>query len=202
MTATALKQPEAPQKLITYEEYLEGFMNERPTLQPYDIIEGVRHFMNTPLLVHQRIVIRLVLLLSAYEVARRTGIVIVSPFDVLIRRVPRLQTRQPDVMFITNDRLELSGGVMMEGPLEQPPQLVIEVLSPSETRRIVQDKIEDYRSIGVEEAWLVSSQAETVQVLRLTAEGVEIVALYGINQSVTSLVFPDMTLSLADIFAY
>ncbi len=127
---------------------------------------------------------------------------IVSPFDVLIRRVPRLQTRQPDVMFITNDRLELSGGVMMEGPLEQPPELVIEVLSPSETRRIVQDKIEDYRSIGVEEAWLVSSQAETVQVLRLTAEGVEIVALYGINQSVTSLVFPDMTLSLADIFAY
>ena len=202
MTATALRQSEAPQKVITYEEYLEGFMNKRPTLQPYEIIEGVRHFMNTPLLIHQRIVIRLVLLLSAYEVARRTGIVIVSPFDVLIRRVPRLQTRQPDVMFITNDRLELSGGVMMEGPLEQPPQLVIEVLSPSETRRIVQDKIEDYRSIGVEEAWLVSSQGETVQVLRLSADGVDNVAVYGFNQSVTSLTFPDMTLSLADIFAY
>ncbi len=202
MTATALKQPDAPQKLITYEEYLEDFMSKRPTLQPYEIIEGVRHFMNTPLLIHQRIVIRLILLLSAYEVARRTGIVIVSPFDVLIRRIPRLQTRQPDVMFITNDRLELSGGIMMEGPLEQPPQLVIEVLSPSETRRIVQDKIEDYRSIGVEEAWLVSSQAETVQVLRLTAEGVESVAVYGFDESVTSLVFPDLTLSLADIFAY
>lgn len=202
MTATAQRQPEAPQKLLTYEEYLEGFMNERPTLQPYDIIEGVRTFMNSPLLVHQIVQLNIAELFRRYQRASGRGITVPAPFDVLIRRTPRLQVRQPDVLFISNDRLERAGGIMMEGPLEQPPQLVVEILSPSETRRTVQDKIEDFRSIGVEEAWLVSSQSETVQVLRLTADGVEIVALYGFNQSVTSLAFPDMTLSLEDIFAY
>lgn len=188
-------------ELLTYERYVEEFMNERPTLQPYAIVEGVRIFMSSPLLIHQRIVIKLILLLSAYEQMRRNGIVIAAPFDVLIRRTPRLQVRQPDVLFITNDRVEQAGGVMMEGPLTTAPQLIIEVLSPSETRRTVQDKIEDFRSIGVEEAWLVSSQAETVQILRLSPDGVETIGIYVNGQTLQSRVFPDLSVDLAEVFA-
>ena len=188
--------------VFTYEEYIAAFMEQPTTTQPYEILEGVQIFITSPLLLHQRIVLLLSALLLAYERNFQKGIVVTAPLDVVICRVPRLQTRQPDLLFLSHDRLQQAGGILMEGPLEVAPQLVIEVLSPSETRRSLLEKIEDYRSIGVEEAWVVSSQAETVQVLRLTTDGVESVAIYGFNQSVTSLIFPDLTLSLADIFAY
>ncbi len=194
-----LHSPDA--ELLTYERYVQEFMNERPTLQPYAIVEGVRTFMSSLLLTHQRIVIKLILLLSVYEQMRRSGIVITAPFDVLIRRIPRLQVRQPDVLFITNDRVEQAGGIMIEGPLTVAPQLVIEILSPSETASIVRDKIEDFRSIGVEEAWLVSSQAETIQVLRLSADGAETVGLYANGQTLQSRALPDLSVDLADVFA-
>ncbi len=192
-------------ELLTYERYVQEFMDERPTLQPYDIIEGVHVFVNSPLPVHQigqqTIRLNIVGLLRHYQHRTCNGIVIAAPFDVLIRRTPRLQVRQPDVLFITNDRVEQSGGIMMEGPLTTAPQLIIEVLSPSETRRTVQDKIEDFRSIGLEEAWLVSSQAETVQILRLTSDGVETIGIHVNGQTLQSRVFPDLSVDLADVFA-
>jgi Uma2 family endonuclease len=197
---TIAPPPSPETQLLTYEQYVDEFMNERPTLQPYAIIEGVRTFMNSPPLIHQRIIIRLIALLLAYEEAHHSGIVVACPIDVVIRRVPKLQARQPDVLFITNARLEQAGGVRMEGPIEAAPELVIEVLSGRKRLHTVQEKLEDYRSIGVEEAWLVSSEAETVQILRLSAEGTETVAVYANGQTLQSRVFPDLTMALADIF--
>ncbi|MGQ9736805.1 MAG: Uma2 family endonuclease [Armatimonadota bacterium] len=59
------------------------------------------------------------------------------------------------------------------------PDLVVEVLSPSETQSAVDAKIEDYRQVGVRELWLVSPEAETGEVLKLSSEGAERVGLYG-----------------------
>jgi Uma2 family endonuclease len=49
------------------------------------------------------------------------------------------------------------------------PQLAIEVLSPSETRKEIVGKLRDYESIGTEEVWLISPEAGTVEVLQLDA---------------------------------
>ena len=195
---TALQRQET--ELLTYERYVQDFMNERPILQPYAIIEGVRYPMNSPLLIHQIVQLNIGELFRHSQRATGTGLTVVAPFDVVIRQLPRLQVRQPDVLFITRDRIEQAGGIMMEGPLTVPPQIVVKILSPSETASIVRDKIEDFRRIGVEEAWLVSSQAETVQILRLSADGMETVAIYANGQTLQSRVFPDMTFALADIF--
>jgi Putative restriction endonuclease len=40
-------------------------------------------------------------------------------------------------------------------------RLGIEILSPTNTRRDLDQKLEDYRSIGVRECWIVSSEALT-----------------------------------------
>ena len=45
--------------------------------------------------------------------------------------------------------------------------LVVEVLSPSNTRREREEKLGDYAAIGVPEVWVISPEARTVEVLCL-----------------------------------
>jgi Uma2 family endonuclease len=54
--------------------------------------------------------------------------------DVVIRAEP-LRVRQPDALFISNERLDQVGGEPEHGPLKAAPELVVEILSPSETRK-------------------------------------------------------------------
>jgi Uma2 family endonuclease len=122
-----------------------------------------------------------------------------APFDVVIRTVP-LQTRQPEVFFITNERLEEAGGIPAAGPLPIGPELIIEVLSASETPRTLGAKLEDFASVGVREAWLVSPESETVQVYRLAPEWIEPAAVYIYGQTLTSEAIPDLSIALADTF--
>lgn len=57
--------------------------------------------------------------------------------------------------------------VEQNGFIHSAPQLVIEVLSPSETHSEISGKLCDYKTIGTGEVWLVSPEAATVEVLLL-----------------------------------
>ena len=69
-----------------------------------------------------------------------------------------------------------------DGYIHSAPRMVVEVLSPFETRNEIREKLRDYESIGLGEAWLVSPEARTVEVfgphngrlerLGLLAEGI------------------------------
>lgn len=60
--------------------------------------------------------------------------------------------------------------VIQDGLYWSAPDLIVEVLSPSENRRRKEEKLADYGSIGAPEVWLVSPEAEAVEV-RLLKEG-------------------------------
>jgi len=51
--------------------------------------------------------------------------------------------------------------------LDIAPELVVEIVSPSESTRKVSDKLVNYRWIGVQECWLVRSAEETIEVIQL-----------------------------------
>src|SRR5579872_5016733 len=138
----AIVTPRSASELLTYERYMaEGEIKRR-----YDIVDGVRSFMPSPTWRHQRIADKITRLLLAYEEASGAGLALSAPFDVLIRRDP-LRTRQPDVLFITNVRLERGGGIPESGPIEVGPELVVEIVSDSETERMLGDKLADYTAI-------------------------------------------------------
>jgi Uma2 family endonuclease len=181
---------------LTYEDYMaEGEINRR-----YDILDGVRIYMTNPTRRHQRILGNIYILLRNYEFASGWGQALMAPCDVLIRRNP-LRTRQPDVLFISNAQLARCGDPADPAPLEAAPELVVEILSPTETRAIRSDKLADYQSVGVQECWVVSPDTQTVEVLRLTPELVESVATYENDQTLRSVVFPDLTVPVAEMFA-
>jgi Uma2 family endonuclease len=143
-------------KALTYEEWL--------TLPE---MEGVEEVVNGEIVkmppnkvLHADTVENLADLLKA-QLDRRTVQVRVSTFGLLIRREP-LTTRVPDIaVFIRNNV------VAQDGYIHSAPELVVEVLSPANTRGERAAKLKDYESLGVPEVWVVSPEAQTVEVLLL-----------------------------------
>jgi Uma2 family endonuclease len=176
---------------LTYEEYLEG-----PEIKArFDIVDGVMITAPTPTLEHQRILGKLFLLVDQFVSERQLGEVFFAPLDVIIQREP-LRTRQPDLLFVSNDRAGI-----MEEYIQGPPNLVAEILSPRNTRRDVDDKLSDYGRLGVEECWLVSPEARTVEVLRLDQQSLKRTSIHGLGDQVRSSVLTDLSLAVGDLFA-
>jgi Uma2 family endonuclease len=192
----AITSTSATADVLSFEQYLaEGVVHER-----YDIIDGVRVPMPAPRWRHQRIQGKVMRVLDRYEERVGTGYAIPAPFDVLIRRLPLLQTRQPDVLFITRSRLAHGTGIPASGPLEVAPELVVEIISDSETEQRLGAKIADYVEIGVDEAWLVRPETRSADVVRLAPDGPIVVAGYREPETLQSLIFPDLSVAVAEFF--
>ena len=74
---------------------------------------------------------------------------------------------QPDLVLL---KLMASGGqarISNDDYIEGAPELVVEVLSPANTRAERAEKLKDYESLGVPEVWVVSPEARSVEVLSL-----------------------------------
>ena len=194
----ALAETEVAPHVLTYEQYLAEFWTEPVSTQRYDIIKGVRVLMTSPNWWHQQIAFALGLVFARYK-KEHGGQFALAPLDVVVDP-QTLQVRQPDVFFISDARLAEAGGIPDNGPLPLAPELVVEVLSPTETPRILRDKIADFCAAGVQECWVVSPNAESVELLRLTPDGPERIGIHGVGETVTSLAFPEMTVAVADVF--
>ena len=171
------------------------------TKQRCEVVDGVLLTPPSPMPEHQWLGFQITRDLSLFAEARELGVVLTAPCDVLIRREP-LRVRQPDVLFISAARGSVRRPADLVGlsRLETPPDLVVEVLSPSNTRRQVEEKLADYRSIGVLEGWLVNFPARTVEVLRLSGDGVAVLGIYGMGDVLRSEALPGFELPIADLF--
>ena len=70
---------------------------------------------------------------------------------------------QPDILFVKLGRLERLGKDCLEGA----PDLIVEILSPSNWVFDRQEKIQAYESAGVPEYWIIDCRARTVEVFLL-----------------------------------
>ena len=86
-----------------------------------------------------------------------------APFDVLFND---LNVVIPDVLFVSAARL----ASIEDNGVHGAPDLVIEVLSPGTRRRDLTRKRSLYEDRGVNEYWLVDSEARTVTILRRDGE--------------------------------
>jgi Uma2 family endonuclease len=176
---------------LTHQQYL-----DMPEMKArYSIINGILVMDAVPTPEHQLILQELLLKLVPFIREHRLGELFIAPLDIVIRRDP-LRTRQPDLMFISYWRCSIIRQQVIEGG----PDLVIEILSPSNTCRELEEKLQDYQAIGVREAWIVAPQGRIVEVLQLSPECIERLGLYGLGDSIVSHVLPELHLTVAEVF--
>ena len=179
---------------LTFEEYLK--MPE--TMRRYEIIDGVMRMTPAPSGRHQLVAFRLARILADFVEARGLGVVLMAPFDVILSREP-LRTRQPDILFLSKERGGEPEKVLELPFLEVGPDLVVEVLSPSEGGAELEEKILDYCRIGVRECWLVRPEEGVVEVLRLSECGPERIGVFGRGEAARGEVLPGLEVSVDEI---
>ena len=171
------------------------------TKQRYEIVDGVMTVPPGPTPDHQWVSRKIDRRLEDFVEPLGLGIVLNSPIDLLVRREP-LRVRQPDILYFNTARTGIRGRRELRGIqfIDFAPNIIVEVLSPSNTRRDIQEKLEDYCHLGVLECWLVSTEAETVEVLRLSSEGISTEAVFSRNETLVSAVLEGFELPLQTVF--
>ena len=144
-------------KIVTYEEWLR--MPE-VTDATEEVVDGEIRIMPPAKWKHAVIVANVRDALVT-QLDRREVQVMDGSFGLVIRKAP-LTSRVPDVAVFQRSTI-----VEQDGYIHSAPQLVVEVLSPSNTRREREEKLADYASLGVPEVWVISPEARTVEVLHL-----------------------------------
>jgi Uma2 family endonuclease len=149
-------------RLITAEELLvmpdDGMLHE--------LVKGELHTMPPPGDEHGDITFQLGLHLGQYVQAHRLGKVYAAETGFLLARAPDT-VRAADVAFVRRDRLT----PRQRGYRAIAPDLVAEVVSPSDSAREVADKVRDWLAAGTQLVLVVEPARRTLTVHRLSAEG-------------------------------
>jgi Uma2 family endonuclease len=126
----------------------------------HELIDGEHIVSPAPGTPHQRTVGNLYLHMRIYLQRYAIGEVILSPFDVLFSQHDMVE---PDLLYISNERRRRQ---LNEKRLVGPPDLAVEVLSPSSRVLDEQRKLRLYERFAVSEYWLIDPTDETVRVYR------------------------------------
>ena len=144
-------------KLVTYQEWL-----RMPETQDAieEVVNGEIRSMPPNKEPHAEAVDNLFDLMRPL-LDKQTVKIRITNFGLVIRQHP-LTCRTPDLAVFLKKNM-----VVLDGYIHSAPELVVEVLSPGNTRAEREEKFRDYESIGVPEVWALSPEAKTLEVLHL-----------------------------------
>ncbi|NJK79872.1 MAG: Uma2 family endonuclease [Chloroflexaceae bacterium] len=131
-----------------------------------ELIDGRIIYMNPPGVEHGRIEIRLARYLDVFVDEHDLGWVVGGETGIYIRRNPDT-VRGMDIAVISKKRLPTVPGT---GYLTVAPELVVEIVSPSDRWQDIEDKVSDYFSAGVERVWVVHPGQQAVYIYRSLTE--------------------------------
>ncbi len=159
-----------------------------------ELIRGRLCEMPPPGNEHGVICLRLGAKILLHVEEHQLGIATSNDAGVVLERGPDT-VRGPDLAYFSKERFSPSGRTT--GYPEVPPNLVVEVKSPSVSLSEVHDKAMMWISYGVETVWLVLPDSRSVDVYRA---GVDIVSVTEPNQLSGLDVLPGFNCSLEEIF--
>ena len=177
-------------KLLTAEDLLElhskGIKGE--------LIRGVFCETVSTGIEHGEIAGNFIIGIGAFVKPQRLGRVFGSDSGIRLERGPDT-VREPDVGFISAERLPL--GTRVTSYSEVVPELVVEVVSPSDTVRGVNDKARMWISFGVILVWVADPDTRTVEVYRQDAPTVTLTEDEVLDGAP---VLPGFTLPVREVF--
>ncbi|MGB0432212.1 MAG: Uma2 family endonuclease, partial [Bacteroidia bacterium] len=127
--------------------------------------------------------------------------VAIAPFDVYLTRDGILENAksvlQPDLCIICDEsKIDLKVGCI------GAPDLIVEVLSPSTSKKDWNDKFNLYQEFGVKEYWIVSPEAKTIHVFTLEDGKYTEFGIYEKDAKFCGKLFPDMEIALDEVFKF
>ena len=181
-------------KTYTYAGYLKWTFDER-----LELIKGKIFKMSpAPSSGHQRLSQRISLKLGIYLIGKSCEI-FVAPFDVRLSR--RLNDKdiltvvQPDICVICDVKKVDDKGCL------GAPDIIVEILSPGNNKKELQNKYDAYEEAGVLEYWIIHPLEKTFLKYTLTDGRFQPSKLLTIGDNVTTPILPGFSLSLDELFA-
>lgn len=187
-------------KHYTYADYLLWQFKER-----VELLKGRLLPMTSPHVKHQRISSNLQARLYNYFATTKCD-VFAAPFDVRLP-LPKSKIKgnkidtvvQPDLCVVCDeDKLDKQGCV-------GAPDLVVEILSPGNSKKEMKDKFELYQEAGVLEYWVIDPEHDLAFAYHLddaTKKFVSDVPMAALTDedALTSKVFEGLEIQLRDVF--
>ena len=161
----------------------------------YELYDGEVYVVPSPIPLHQMVSARLHLALEEYTRAHG-GIVLYAPLDIVLTEYDVVQ---PDLLLFTRDRAHL---VNPKQVTRQPPDLAIEILSPSTAANDRGRKMRLLARHGVREFWLVDPEAVAIEVYRLTNDDFVLASRAGASATVRSPLLTGFTLTPRDLVSF
>lgn len=147
------------EKLLTAEEFLR-LPNDGPRAE---LVRGIVVMMNLPNYGHGAITSNIDILLGSFVKQHALGRTIVTDSGVVTKREPD-SVRGPDVAYYSYERIPK--GTRVRGYPDVTPDLVFEVLSPSDRWSEMLTKVAEFLKAGVRAACVLDPAPGTVQVFR------------------------------------
>ncbi len=160
----------------------------------YQLIEGEFHMAPAPNTYHQIISRNLEYLIMDFLEEHPIGEIFDAPFDVYLTD---MNVFQPDLLVFSKEQ----GVYLNERGAICAPWLVIEILSPSSRKLDTGTKREIYARCGSRELWLIDPEKREVAVYLLSENADLPARIWSEQETLNTLLFPGLEISLARVFA-
>ena len=190
---TNINQLDLVNGIYTYADYLMWKIKDR-----LELLKGKIFQMGAPSLTHQTVSMNFSHLLSNYFYKTPCKL-FAAPFDVRLAKKGEKDNEvytvvQPDLCVVCDaDKLDERG-------CWGAPDLIIEILSPGNSKKELKNKYELYQEAGVREYWVI--RPDNKEITQFVLENGQYRTLPPIVEGdlIHSTIFPDLSLQTEDIF--
>jgi Uma2 family endonuclease len=160
----------------------------------YELYDGEVRVVPSPILLHQVVAGHLYTALNDY-VRQHGGTVVFAPLDVVLTEYDVVQ---PDLLLFTPERQHLLDPATV---VRVPPDLAIEILSPSSADHDRGRKRHLYARHGVKEYWLVDPVAVRIEMFSLIGSTLELAGTASREERLRSLLLSGLTVIPGDLIS-
>jgi Uma2 family endonuclease len=150
-------------------EVTPGELLAMPDGKHYELVDGVP-VERTMSLLASRVEVVVARRLDAHCIETEFGWVLGAACGYRCFSWKQGRVRRPDISFIARERLP-SEAEWSEGYVTIPPDLAVEVTSPTDGVYDLEEKVEEYLRAGVRLIWVIYPEVRVIQVIRADGSG-------------------------------
>jgi Uma2 family endonuclease len=175
---------------MTAEQFLE--LGEDPVGMRLELVDGEVAVSPSPIPKHSIAVTMVCRILTNYIFPKGIGEVL-GDVDTIFGEH---DVRCPDIIYFSKNRLHLIGEKSIEGP----PDLCVEIISPSSREIDRKKKFKQYARGKVANYWIVDPEPRTIEAYQLSGRSYKLVGQGSGNQTVFLPPFPELEIPLGELW--